>query len=379
MNTKLVFALYKYFPYGGLQRDMLRIARACASRGAAVTIFCAEWQGEQPVGIHVKVAAVSGISNHRRNRAFSGALQMYLQQEPCDLVVGFNKMPGLDIYYAADTCFKAKVMQERWPWLRFLPRYRQYIADETAVFGEASNTRILAIAARSVEEYERYYPGVKNRCTVLPPGINPDRRAGPDALATRQQFREAWQLQGDDKLVLMVGSGFRTKGLDRAIRALAALPTNLQICTRLIVIGQDKADTFLALARHLGIEKQVQFLAGRDDIPAFLQGADVLIHPAYRENTGTVLLEAAVAGLPVLTTAVCGYSSYIRDHDCGIVIDEPFDQHELDDALALMLGSDTRRKIWRDNALHMAETTDIYSLFERATDFILGAAQDCRS
>jgi UDP-glucose:(heptosyl)LPS alpha-1,3-glucosyltransferase len=123
----------------------------------------------------------------------------------------------------------------------------------------------------------------------------------------------------------------------------------------------------------------LHFLSGRDDIPHFLQGADVLIHPAYRENTGTVLLEAAVAGLPVLTTAVCGYSHYIRDYACGIVIDEPFLQNELDAALVKMLQDDSQRKHWRENALKMAESADIYSLFERAAEFILAAASEQRA
>ena len=371
----LAFALYKYFPYGGLQRDMLRIAQACVARGSAVTIYCADWQGAIPADIRVEHIAVKGASNHSRNRCFSAALQSRLKQEAHDLVVGFNKMAGLDIYYAADTCFKAKVMQERLPLLRFLPRYRQYLKDEAAVFGAESNTKILAIAERSVDEYEQYYSGVKNRCTVLPPGISPDRRAGDNAAALRSKFRREWSLQQKDKLLLMIGSGFRTKGLDRAIRALAALPPDLLANTRLVVIGQDKPDAFIRLAKTLRVEQHLEFLAGRDDVPAFLQGADMLIHPAYRENTGTVLLEAAVAGLPVLTTAVCGYSGYIRDYDCGIVVDEPFNQQALNDALSVMLGDDARRKAWRENALKMAEIADIYSLFDRAADFIIFAAK----
>ena len=378
---KIAFALYKYFPYGGLQRDMLRIAQACALRGAHITIYCAEWQGEQPDNIGfeksivVEKIVIHGFSNHSRNRNFFEALQLRLQAEKCDLVVGFNKMPGLDIYYAADTCFKAKVMQERFPLLRFLPRYRQYLRDEDAVFGAGSATEILAIAHRSVDEYEQYYPGAKNRCTVLPPGINPDRRAGSNAAAIRQAFRSEWLLQENDKLILMIGSGFRTKGLDRAIRALSALPADLLTQSQLVVIGQDNPDVFIQLARKLGVEKNIRFLSGRDDIPNFLQGADVLIHPAYRENTGTVLLEAAVAGLPVLTTVVCGYSSYIRDYDCGIVIDEPFDQQEMNDALVLMLRDAAQRKQWQANALNMAETADIYSLFDRAADLIIAATK----
>jgi UDP-glucose:(heptosyl)LPS alpha-1,3-glucosyltransferase len=372
----LAFALYKYFPYGGLQRDMLRIAQACVARGADVVVYCGEWQGERPQGIAVEVLPASGRSNHARNRSFAGALQQRLQVQQPALVVGFNRMPGLDIYYAADTCFKAKLLQERSPWLRWLPRYREFLRDEEAVFGAASHTRVLAIARRSVDEYVQYYPAAKERCTVLPPGINPDRRAGADAQQLRDSFRREWQLADDDKLVLMIGSGFRTKGLDRAIRALAALPAPLQQCTRFIVIGQDKPDAFVKLARELGVGERLQFLAGRDDIPHFLQGADVLIHPAYRENTGTVLLEAAVAGLPVLTTAVCGYSTYIRDYGCGIVIDEPFSQAALDRALQSMLDNAAQRQVWRQNGLHMASTADIYSLFERAADIIMQAAQE---
>jgi UDP-glucose:(heptosyl)LPS alpha-1,3-glucosyltransferase len=250
------------------------------------------------------------------------------------------------------------------------------LQDEAAVFGSESHAIVLAIAERSVDEYEQYYPGCRSRCTVLPPGINADRRAGENAALIRESFRETWALQKSDKLVLMIGSGFRTKGLDRAIQALSALPAETLRTTQLIVIGQDKPDAFIKMARELDVESRIHFLSGRDDIPLFLQGADVLLHPAYRENTGTVLLEAAVAGLPVLTTGVCGYSGYIRDYACGIVIDGPFEQKKLNDALLLMLNSDGDRKIWRDNGLRMAETADIYSLFDRAADMIINAARE---
>lgn len=372
----LVFALYRYFPFGGLQRDMLRIAQACVAQGAAVKILCAEWEGELPEAIAVERLAVSGFTNHSRNRSFAEALQKKITAELADLVVGFNKMPHLDVYYAADTCFKAKLMQERLPQLRFLPRYRQYLHDEKSVFGAESKTKILAIAQRSVDEYEKYYAGAAQRCTVLPPGINPDRRADANASELRKKFRQAWSLSEEDRLVLLIGSGFRTKGVDRALRALAALPSNLLQRARLMVIGQDRPDVFSRLATQIGIEKRVQFLSGRDDIPQFLLGADVLLHPAYRENTGTVLLEAAVAGLPVLTTAVCGYSHYIRAHDCGVVVDEPFSQQALNAALVTMLQNDTQRAAWQKNALQMAETADIYSLFERAAELIVTAARE---
>ena len=50
----------------------------------------------------------------------------------------------------------------------------------------------------------------------------------------------------------------------------------------------------------------------------------ILIHPAYSEAAGMVLLEEIVAGLPVLVTDVCGFAHYINDAEAGIVEPSPF-------------------------------------------------------
>ncbi|MNP52612.1 Lipopolysaccharide core biosynthesis protein RfaG [compost metagenome] len=116
----------------------------------------------------------------------------------------------------------------------------------------------------------------------------------------------------------------------------------------------------------------MQFLKGRSDIPRFLLGADLLIHPAYNENTGTVLLEALVAGLPVLVSKVCGYAHYIAEADSGLVLDEPFEQEQLNGYLQRMLEDQQARASWSRNGLAFAETADLYSMPQHAADVILG-------
>jgi UDP-glucose:(heptosyl)LPS alpha-1,3-glucosyltransferase len=139
-----------------------------------------------------------------------------------------------------------------------------------------------------------------------------------------------------------------------------------------MVIGQDDPKPFKLQAATLGLGERVSFLKGRSDVPRFLLGADLLIHPAYNENTGTVLLEAIVAGLPVLASAVCGYAHYIEDADAGRVVPEPFVQAQLDRMLAEMLGDGDARRRWQANGLAFADRADLYSLPERAADVILG-------
>ena len=47
---KLAFCLYKYFPFGGLQRDFLRIALACQARGHTIRVYTLDWEGDVPLG-----------------------------------------------------------------------------------------------------------------------------------------------------------------------------------------------------------------------------------------------------------------------------------------------------------------------------------------
>ncbi|CAI08390.1 UDP-glucose:(heptosyl) LPS alpha 1,3-glucosyltransferase [Aromatoleum aromaticum EbN1] len=368
---QLAFCLYKYFPFGGLQRDFLRIALACQARGHAIRVYTLEWHGEVPAGFEVLRVPVQAITNPRRNEKFTDWVQQDLARRPADRVVGFNKMPGLDVYYAADPCFEDKARTLRNPLYRVSGRYRHFSAYERAVFAPEVHTEILLISAAQQPLFMTHYGTPARRFHLLPPGIAPDRRAPPNAAQIRAAFRREFSLEEDDLLVVQIGSGFKTKGLDRSLRALAALPEMLKERTRLIAIGQDDPKPFLVQLHTLGLGNRVSILQGRDDIPRFLLGADLLIHPAYNENTGTVLLEAIVAGLPVLASAACGYAHYIADADAGEVVPAPFEQAALDRLLAAMLADSENRARWSANGLAFAEHADLYSLPERAADVIL--------
>ncbi|SDR79903.1 UDP-glucose:(heptosyl)LPS alpha-1,3-glucosyltransferase [Halopseudomonas xinjiangensis] len=368
---QLAFILYKYFPFGGLQRDFMRIAKICQQRGHAIRVYTLIWEGDVPEGFDVVVAPVKALSNHRRNEKFTAWVQADLARRPADRVVGFNKMPGLDVYYAADPCFEDKAQTLRNPLYRYSPRYRHFAEYERAVFSPNSATAILMISDIQQPLFMKHYRTPAERFHMLPPGIAADRRAPPNASEIRAEFRREFGL-GSDLLLVQIGSGFKTKGLDRSIRALAGLPRALRKRTRLMVIGQDDPKSFQLLAKAQGVSEQVHILNGRDDVPRFLLGADLLIHPAYNENTGTVLLEALVAGLPVLVTDVCGYARYIEEADCGLVLPGPFDQRRLNEYLEKMLKDEGARSRWHQNALEFADQADLYSLPERAADVILG-------
>ncbi len=372
---RLAFSLYKYFPFGGLQRDFMRIALACQARGHAIRVYTLEWNGDIPSGFEVVCVPVKALSNFRRYEKFVDWVRQDINSRSVDRVIGFNKMPGLDVYFAADPCYEEKARTQRNPIYRLSGRYRHFSSYERAVFSPDSRTEILMISPQQQALFEKHYATPSGRFHLLPPGISPDRRAPGNAAEIRAGFRQEFGLADDDLLLLQIGSGFKTKGLDRSLKALASLPEGLRVRTRLIAIGQDEPSFFQRQASSLGLAESVSILSGRSDIPRFLLGADLLIHPAYNENTGTVLLEALVAGLPVLATAVCGYAHYIAEAEGGLVIPDPFVQSQLDSMLAEMLDDKGARVRWQTNALAFAQTADIYGNAERAADLILNVRQ----
>jgi UDP-glucose:(heptosyl)LPS alpha-1,3-glucosyltransferase len=367
---KLALVLFNYFPYGGLERDMLALAHACAARHQVV-IYTQSWHGDKPVNIPVIELPVRALTNHGRAAAFVKKFQPRVEQEKIDLVIGFNKMPGLDFYYAADVCFAKKVYEERSWWYRLSSRSRHFLAMERAVFDAQSQTKILIIAPDQMTVFQRYYQTPSYRMHLLSPGIKRDRVMPDSYPSQRLQSRQQFGLKPDDNVMLMVGSDFRRKGVARSVAALAALPEALRARSQLWIAGLDKPDAIVALARDLGVSEKVKILGARDDIPQLMWAADIFLHPAHTEAAGAVLLEAMVAGLPVIATAVCGYAYFIDQWQMGLVLTTT----EADSGLALAIEKITAQDAaqWRSRGRAFAERADIFSMTDHALKLIESA------
>lgn len=367
------FTLFKYFPYGGLQRDFLRIALECQQRGLRIRVYALSWEGPVPEGFDLVIVPVTAMTNHVRYRRFADWVMADQRLRPVDCLVGFNKMPGLDVYFAADSCFEEKAREQRSSTYRLTGRYRLFSEFEHAVFDPDRGVRILLITTRQKEQFQAYYATPDAALHILPPGISRDRRRGDDAPQIRCEFRREFGIADDEVLLLLIGSGFITKGLDRALIAVSALPAKVRQRVRFFVIGQDNPKQFLRLAEELGVDDRLQIFAGRDDVPRFLQGADIMIHPAYMESGGIVLIEALVAGLPVIATDVCGFAHYVEDSAGGVVIESPFSQQQLNAQLERLVCDEAFRRCCSANGVSFGRTADVYHMAERAADQIEAA------
>jgi UDP-glucose:(heptosyl)LPS alpha-1,3-glucosyltransferase len=370
---QIAFCLFKYFPFGGLQRDCLEIAQACRARGHEVTLFTREWTGSLPEGLNIQIVPSHGLTNHSRCNSFVKAVLPHLQSERFDVVVGFNKMPGLDLYYAGDPCYQARVRKkylQRWvPFHKFMPRFRRYVALEKAVFAPRSQAEVILLSPLHQEVYARQYGTPKERFHVLSPGICNDRHPSPQAGIVRKEIRKEFLRSTEETLLLMVGSDWRGKGFDRTAQAVASLPAKVRHATRLVAVGETRLRPYAQMAHRLGIDDRVSLLPPRHDIARFFHGADLLVHAAYSENTGGVILESMRYGLPVLTTDTCGYAEHVTAAHAGFVIPSPFRQEHMNHCMFELLQLPDRT-VLGENAHTYTQTLDLYSRPSRVVDLI---------
>ena len=366
----IALCLFKYFPYGGLQRDFMAIGKELHKRGHKIRVYTRTWQGEKPEEFEIILTPIKAFTNHSANEKYYNWVKKHLESHPVDMVVGFNRMPGLDFYYDADVCYAEKIEQENKGFLyRLTPRCRHYLKYEKEVFKKGAKTKILLLSSIQQKYFQKHYQTESNRFYLLPPGISQNRRYQNAPKNARKKICAELNIPESCFLLLQIGSDFVRKGVDRSIDALASLPEHLKSTTHLIIIGQDKSRALEAQAKRLTIDSNVHFLQGRDDVPYFIAGCDLLLHPARTENTGTVILESLTGGLPEIATAECGYANYINLAHTGMVIPSPFNQ---DNFNKILVASLDRKKLlsWTKNAKKYADETDLYSLINEASNTI---------
>jgi rhamnosyl/mannosyltransferase len=158
---------------------------------------------------------------------------------------------------------------------------------------------------------------VRDRCTIIPYGINPERlRLTPQA----QRLTSLIRAQHRAPIVLFVGRLRYYKGLDILIRAAAKVDATV------LLVGSGPEEASLRhLTSALGLDARVHFVGevSDDDLPAYYHAADIFVLPSvYRsESFGIAMVEAQTCGVPTISTEVGTATSVVNRHDeTGLVV-----------------------------------------------------------
>jgi glycosyltransferase involved in cell wall biosynthesis len=163
--------------------------------------------------------------------------------------------------------------------------------------------RFLVAAGLPAAKFETIHYGL-DEMPSLPSELTPEQAGVPDGTP----------------LVLAIGRLIAQKDHATLLKAFAEVSTRHPDAVLAILgAGPLEAQT-RSLATELGLGGHV-LLPGRIETRDWLDRADVFVHTSRWEGFGIVLLEAMLAGLPIVATGVSAIPEIVVDGETGVLVD----------------------------------------------------------
>ena len=297
---------------GGAERALTALATRLNPARWRVGVFCLREPGQLTEILRQANIFCECLSVHRRN-PFQAVMRLArsLRRFHPDLVQSFM--------FHANLAARLSALWAGSPWvvgsLRVAERQKRWhlILDRLT---ESLATGSVCVS-QGVLKFSRDVGGLNTaRLIVIPNGIDP--RPFDDA---PRLSRTEIGVAENAHLALYVGRLDVQKGLPDLLDAAERL-VNERPHWHLVLAGDGPTRSWLMaeIANRRGLRGRVHWLGSRDDIPALLKSADVLVLPSLWEGMPNVVLEAMAASRPVIGTAVEGTQDLIVPGKTGWLI-----------------------------------------------------------
>lgn len=322
---KLAIIRRHYRPDGGAERIIQRILQGLQQfTPLEVSLITQQWAASEDVDFRVLLCPKRGVLRHSNFRYFVSDVQQVLNVSSFNLIQSHERVPGCQVYRAGDgvhaewlRIHEAHLGRLGRLWQGWDPFHRSVLQAEQQMFTHDNLRKIICIAESGRQDVLKHYPEVDTeKLEVVYNGIDL-QTFSPVDLQLKRRLRMQLNLPEDAPLALFVGSGFERKGLKVALTALAALKS-----WHFVVVGKDRhLRTYQKYADQLAMNQRVHFVGVQNNMPSWYRAADVLVHPAWYEPFGNVVLEAMASGLPAIVSNHCGSADLIEEGINGFVID----------------------------------------------------------
>ena len=217
-----------------------------------------------------------------------------------------------------------------------------------------TRTEVLgAVSMQTAQELNAHYDHA--RVVVTPNGV--DVSAFRPDQGVRAASRASRRVGPDDVVALFVGGDWDRKGLAVAIAAIGEA-SRQGTAVRLWVVGTGDTERFRRYASDHGVEHLIDFI-GPDSEPArWYRGADLFLSCSVYETFSLATVEAAAAGLPVVSTAVgvaheLVFGGNTDEERAGVVVAR--DPREFGRVIAVLASDQEMRKEMGAVALRRAQ------------------------
>ncbi|CAD6510163.1 D-inositol-3-phosphate glycosyltransferase [Paraburkholderia hiiakae] len=203
--------------------------------------------------------------------------------------------------------------------VRWLTRYA---VDHVIANSRASADSLVTLAHCATEDVPVVHNGIDLEAF--------SRADAPDMGALRRQFG----LPENVYLAGLFGRLAPWKGQHIALEALARMPDLHLVLVGSAMFGEEAYEKALhEQAARLGVQDRLIFAGFRDDMPAWMQAVDVILHTSTEpEPFGRVIVEGMAAGRPVIASAAGGVTEIVNHGRNGWLV-QPGNPAALVDAI----------------------------------------------
>lgn len=201
--------------------------------------------------------------------------------------------------------------------------------------------RIIALTAVDADEHVDFGIAGREKFAVIHSGVDFAPLQGEPG--TSDECRRLCGLEPGTTVVGTVGRLTAIKGQDDLLRAFALLRDRFPRARLLLVGDGEEKEALRALARDLGIAKQVVFAGWRRDLAPVYGAMDVFAFPSLNEGMGKALVEAMFCGVASVATRVGGVPEVLQHGQQGLLV-PPCDPQALAEAVAGLLVDGERRR-----------------------------------
>lgn len=141
-----------------------------------------------------------------------------------------------------------------------------------------------------------------------------------DPIMARNEIRQELGLPLEQKIVLMVASQKMQKNHPMLIRTARRVCKNRPDVTFVAVGREERKDELNLLINQNDVRREIIFTGQQNDVHRWLAAADIFCLTSHYEGFPNAILEAMMAGLPVVTTAFPGVDEIIEDSATGCIV-----------------------------------------------------------
>jgi glycosyltransferase involved in cell wall biosynthesis len=335
-----VAIICKTFLKGGAEKQALILTKLLLDKG--IDVILVNWYGEKVDQRNLKFISDNSIRYYPMNGSYLKKLnkfQKIIKHDEISIIVSYltlaNFVSGVSKVFNRNVLTIGGIRNERLPYYKFLfeKLIHNYLNDAT-VFNNYS----------AKAKFERR-------------GFNPDKiYVIQNAIELENTQLTSKSSNGEIKVVT-VGRFVKQKDYDTALKSFSNLvERNRNREFKYYIVGYGPLEKDVrSMAEQLKIDNKIKIFINPPDVPGILKNSDIFLSTSLFEGVSNSIMEALVAGLPVVATNVGDNSYLVKNGHNGYLVPCK-DVDTIVDKLEYLSGSQEVRNEFGKNSIEVVET-----------------------